>query len=112
MFYLTSRKSEQQCIVGDQVMVLADFSGVPAGTKGLVSEIYDGGVMVAWIGLHNKTLGDILKAMISSKPMELSAARGFLMDGFAADEMGYLAFATEKHPKVDPMVFNPLIQNK
>lgn len=34
MFYLTQRLGIEGIAVGDPVMSLADFSGVPAGTKG------------------------------------------------------------------------------
>lgn len=71
-------------------MVLADFSGVPAGTLGKVHEVYNEGVMIEWpheIGNRNKF----------APP---------LRDGFARDELEYLAFCTMKHPKVDPEVYN------
>lgn len=34
--------------LGQKVVSNRDFSGVPSGTHGVVDEIYDGGVMVAW----------------------------------------------------------------
>lgn len=71
-------------------MVLADFSGVPAGTKGKVESIYGSGVMIQWPLTEEDR-------RFKRKP---------LADGFATDEMGYLAFATEKHPDVDPTVYN------
>lgn len=89
MFYLTKRIDEKQCTVGDLCMVLSDFSGVPAGTLGKVEEIYEEGVMIQWPPNPNDKW--------ERKP---------LADGFARDELEYLAFATEKHPKVDPTVFN------
>jgi len=81
MFYLLKRVDEKQCNVNERVMSLADFSGVPAGTKGKITEIYDQGIMIEW------DFG------IDSGP-----------DGFSRDELEYLAFETIKHPKVDPKV--------
>ena len=78
-------------------MVLADFSGVPAGTKGVVSEVYDEGVMVAWIGLKaagvNMTENAIRDAIDKGK---CYPAAGFDTDGFSRDELEYLAVGTEK----------------
>ena len=34
--------------LGTKVKTLYGLSGVPVGTVGLVDEIYDGGVMIAW----------------------------------------------------------------
>lgn len=73
MFYLLKRVDEKQCTVGERVMVLADFSGIEAGSKGKVAEIYNEGVMIAW---EHKDI----------------------QDGFSREELEYLAFATEKHP--------------
>ena len=97
MFYLLKRKSENQFSIGDKIMVLADFSGVPAGTKGIVSEIYDGGVMVAWIGIHDKTEQEVIQAMQDG---QLAAYRGFLVDGFGGDDLEYLSVMTQTHPKL------------
>jgi hypothetical protein len=82
MFYLLKRVDEKQCNLDDRIMVLADFSGVPAGTKGKIVEIYDRGVTVEW---ELPTKGSWQKP---------------LRDGFARDELEYLAFETEKHPKI------------
>lgn len=99
MFYLTKRVDEKQCTPGEKVMVLADFSGVPAGTKGLVVEIYNEGVSIAWIRLahpgSNKSEGDIREAMEIGR---CYPAAGFDVDGFSRDELEYLAFETAKHP--------------
>jgi len=78
MFYLTKRVDEKQCFIGDRCMVLADFSGIPAGTRGTVTEIYDKGVMVEWDQSRS--------------------------DGFSRDDLQYLAFETLKHPDVYPKV--------
>lgn len=80
MFYLTKKKKVADIKVGDLVMVLADFSGIEAGTKGLISENYKTGVMVEWQGLNTPS---------HQRPKA---------DGFGEDELEYLAFATEKHP--------------
>ncbi|MDD5110896.1 MAG: hypothetical protein PHI63_06850 [Patescibacteria group bacterium] len=80
MFYLKKQTDERQCARGDRVMVLADFVSVPAGTKGTIVEVYNGGVMVQWEDLRP-----------TGMPM--------LRDGFSRDELKYLAFETEKHPK-------------
>lgn len=103
-FYLVKRADEKQCKVGERCMVLADFPGVPVGTKGIIAEIYSDGVMVAWIGVNKKTESDIVDAMRHPNEMQLSAGRGFLIDGFARDELGYLVFETLKHPHVDSEV--------
>lgn len=99
-FYLTKRVDEKQCTIGDECMVLADFFGVPAGTKGIVSEIYDGGVMIAWIGLHpvgSKTVNEITAAIRAGRCFP---AAGFDTDGFSRDELEYLAFKTNAKPSV------------
>ena len=83
MFYLTKRVDEKQCTLGERCMVLADFSGINAGHKGRVVEIYDEGVMIQW----NKSPDGYRRS-----------------DGFSRDELEYLAFETKKHPKVDPAV--------
>lgn len=74
MMYLSKKTSEKDCKVGDNVLVLADFSGVPAGTRGEIVEIYDGGVMVQWPARSQWE---------ETRP---------LRDGFARDELKYLAF--------------------
>lgn len=104
MFYLTKRIDEKQCTPTEMCMVLSDFSGVPAGTKGLVSEIYDEGVMIAWIGLGPwpKSIEDIKGAIESGR---CYPAAGFGTDGFSRDELQYLAFGTKAHPEVNPEVF-------
>jgi hypothetical protein len=102
MFFLTKRIDEKQCTLGEVCMTLASFSGIPSGTKGVVTEIYHEGVMVTW-SMDGKSTDDIAAAL---RDGTLSAARGFLSDGFSRDELEYLAFATSKHPKVDPEVHN------
>ena len=89
-------------------MTLSDFSGVSAGTKAIVCDIYDEGISIAWIGHHGKTRDEIvmaLEAMREGDEFALSGARGFLVDGFSRDDLQYLAFATEKRPDVDPKVY-------
>lgn len=82
-------------------MVLADFSGIPAGTKGIISEIYDEGVMVSWLGMQT-SMTEITKEMVLEAIAEKHCfpARGFPSDGFSRDELEYLAFETVKHPKI------------
>jgi hypothetical protein len=65
MFYLTKRTSIRDCKVGDECMVLADFSGLPAGSKGRVERNYGIGVMIRWDGTERS-------------------------DGFNEDELEYL----------------------
>lgn len=80
-------------------MVLADFSGVEAGTKGVVCEVYDEGVMIAWVNLHGT--GKIeaqIRAGIEAG--NCYPAAGYDTDGFSRDELEYLAFETQKHPKL------------
>lgn len=74
MMYLSKKTSEKDCKVGDNVMVLADFSGVPAGTRGEIVEVNNGGVMVQWTPRN-----------------QWEEARP-LRDGFTRDELKYLAF--------------------
>ena len=93
MFYLTKRIDEKQCTVGDRCMVLADFIGIPAGTKGTIIEIYDEGVVVKWLPCDQCAEGEDCHAAPTS-------------DGFSREELEYLAFETEKHPKVDAKVNN------
>jgi len=93
MFYLTKRIDEKQCTVGERCMVLADFCGVLAGHKGTVDSIYDGGVMIAWDPRNAE----------EEKAIHAGWRRP-VTDGFATDELEYLAFETKKHPKVDAEV--------
>lgn len=74
MIYANFKKIDQ-IKVGDEGMVVADFSGVSAGTKFRVKEHYGKGVMVAWEGESHKNF------------------RGEQdTDGFGEDELHYLAF--------------------
>jgi len=100
MFFLTKRIDAAQCTPGEVCMVLADFSGVPAGSLGIVSEVYDGGVSIAWYKTDEEAQ-KIIRAVHAGK---CYPASGFSTDGFASDELDYLAFATLKHPKVDATV--------
>lgn len=97
MFYLLRKNAPDLVEVGERVMVLADFSGIPAGTKGIVTENYKSGVSVTW-EKDGKTAEDIRAAMEGENEMALSGARGFTIDGFWADELEYLAFETQTHP--------------
>lgn len=88
MFYLLKRVDEKQFTLGDRVMVLADFSGIPAGAKGKISEIYHEGVMVEWDWSEDE-LARITRHNYTPRPRS---------DGFGRDELEYLAVETEKHP--------------
>lgn len=90
MFYLLKRVDEKQFTLGDRVMVLADFTGIAAGEKGSVTEIYDEGVMVQW-----DNTGDELER---AKRHNMKCRQR--SDGFGRDELEYLAVETEKHPKI------------
>ena len=81
MFYLKKKTKVSQIKEGEIVMVLADFTGIRAGTLGRVEENYGTGVMIHWFQDEAKSW---------SQP---------LRDGFGEDELEYLAFQTEKHPK-------------
>lgn len=92
MFYLLKKDKVADIKVGERVMVLADFSGVEAGMKGVISEVYTlgkesknphHGVMVEW---------DWEAPQFPRLPKPPTA------DGFGEDELEYLAFATERHP--------------
>jgi hypothetical protein len=82
-FYLTKRVGEKQCTVGERCMVLSDFISINAGKKGTVVEVYDGGVSIRWDKNGEGYSGT---------------------DGFSSDELEYLAFETQKHPRIDPTV--------
>ena len=77
MFYLLKKLGIGQVEEGDQVMVLADFSGVPAGTKGIITKVHKDGFDVE----YDVDGDDVLHA-----------------DRFSADEIEYLGFATKTHP--------------
>lgn len=86
-FYLTKRDHEDQCSVGERLMVLSDFYGITAGNKGTVCAVYSVGIMVEWDKLPDQ-------------PSWQRKTR----DGFSREDLQYLAFETHKHPKVDPTV--------
>lgn len=81
MFYLTKRTSAEQCTPGDRLMTLADWPSVPAGSRGTVLELYHQGIMINWDDVD-------------------------INDGFSDEDLQYIVFATKKHPKVDPEVYN------
>lgn len=106
MFYLLKQVDEKQFTPGDVVMVLADFNGIKAGEKGVITEIYNQGVMVTWEGrkVHHPKASEYpdieeIQDMLDAGEI-FPAARGWVSDGFARDELEYLAVQTEKHPKV------------
>lgn len=71
--------------LGCRVKTKVDFSGVPAGTEGVIDEEYSGGIMVAW-DLPNRPLPRCYR-VYDGKP---AFASGILRDGFSADELKYL----------------------
>lgn len=76
---MTEKTTIGEVQVGERVMTLSDWPGVPAGTKGSVVEIYNigrshHGISIEWDGKD-------------------------IADGFSEDELEYLRFETEKHPK-------------
>lgn len=72
MRYLTRKTSLLEVHLNDKVMVLSDFSGVPAGTKGEVMNVNDQTIGVQW----------------------LDNAGGFQgKDWFSEKELAYLVFA-------------------
>ena len=98
MFYLLKRVDEKQCTLGEVCMVLADFSGVPAGTKGIVCEIYNEGISIAWLKLtpHGSKSEEQIREAIEAG--NCYPAAGFDTDGFSRDELEYLVFETKRHP--------------
>lgn len=78
-------------MVGERCMVLSDFLGIEAGTKGAIVEICDGGVIIEW----DDTRGDMA-----------GRDRHKRSEAFIFNELQYLAFETKKHPNVDPEVTN------
>lgn len=107
MFYIIKRQDEKQFNIGDVVMSLADFSGVQAGSKGVVTQIYDGGLMVTWEGrvIHSPEfrgmamIDDILKLLKDSDwHFGGMAVHGWLSDGFSREDLEYLVVRSEKHP--------------
>jgi len=87
MFYLLKRVDEKQCTIGERVMTLSDFSGVPAGTKGRVKSIGDGGLVIMWEKCAN-----------CAKPDDCGANPSSFSDGFSREELQYLGFETNKQP--------------
>lgn len=110
MFYLTKRTDEKQCNLGDVCMVLADFSGIPAGTRGVVTGVYSEGVMITWVGLEHARMSKVNTVETIGERIargdDFSAAMGWFSDGFSRDELQYLMFCTAKHPDIDAMVYN------
>jgi hypothetical protein len=74
-----------QAAIGTRVRALRAFSGVPAGTEGVVDEQYMGGAMVAW---------DLPEAPLPPGYREhdgVPAVRSrILRDGFGDDELDML----------------------
>ena len=93
MFYLLRGVPLPDIEVGQRVIVLADFSGIPAGTRGTIKENYRTGVMVEW------DVKTCLHTGVCDCPgAEPNQWGKPLADGFGADELEYLAFETARHP--------------
>ena len=99
MFYL-QKKEIDDVRVGDRVMVLSDFSGIPAGTKGTITEIYGRhgsdlhGASVKW---DPKRCGHFMQSQ--QEYCDCPGSRhDDLVDGFNKTELEYLGFETAKHP--------------
>lgn len=65
----------------ERCMTLCDFAGVPAGTKGTIVENAENMLTVEWDNLGTQ-MGNQYKP---------------LRDGFAANEIKYLAFKEKQH---------------
>jgi len=78
---------KDQAVVGVRVRSLANFSGVPLGTEGVVDETYldGGGVMIAW-SLPDRPLPAGYRAWDGQS----AVASGILRDGFSWDELHFL----------------------
>jgi len=71
--------------VGVRVRSLRHFSGIPAGTEGVIDEQYDGGFMVAWDRAEAP-----LPAGYSAYDGRWMIETGILRDGFSHQELVYL----------------------
>ena len=102
MFYLLKRVDEKQFTLGDVVMVLADFSGIEAGAKGVITEVYDEGVMVTWARVSSARMNKLNTVETIQERLQkgdtFPAAMGWISDGFSRDELEYLGVQTLKHP--------------
>lgn len=102
MFYVLIRVDEGQFTIGDRVMVLADFSGITAGEKGIVTEVYEGGVVITWERMEKwgKSViatPDYMRA-ISNSGLGFPISDGWRSDGFSRKELKYLAIETKTLP--------------
>lgn len=80
--------TEVEAVVGTRVVSLVPFSGVPAGTEGVIDHDYGSGVMVAW-DLPDQPLPEGYSRW-DGKPAFQS---GLLRDGFGKDELHFLGLA-------------------
>jgi len=85
---------KDEAVVGTRVRSLANFSGVPLGTEGVIDEQYGGmdlageevgGVMIAW-DLPDQPLPEGYRAWDGRSAI----ASGILRDGFSWDELHFL----------------------
>jgi hypothetical protein len=70
--------------IGARVKSLVAFCDVPAGTEGVIDELYEGGCMVAWDRKENPLPKDYVRI-----PGKIVFG-GPLRDGFSRDELHYL----------------------
>jgi hypothetical protein len=77
--------TREQAKIGKRVKSNVDFSGVPAGTEGVIDEDYGSGVMVAW-DLPNQPLPKGYEIWDGSPAF----MTGLLRDGFGNDELHFL----------------------
>jgi hypothetical protein len=68
---------KDEAVVGTRVRSLANFSGVPLGTEGVVDEDYGTGVTIAW-NLPDQPLPEGYRAWDGRSAI----ASGILRDGF------------------------------
>ena len=80
----------EQATVGQRVRSLVAFVGVPSGTEGVIDEVYETGVMVAW-DLPKYPLPDGYTKHDGTPTIK----SGILRDGFAVSEFAYLRQSDE-----------------
>lgn len=88
-------------IIGRRVRLLITWAGLPAGTEGIIDQIFDRGnhplVMVAW-DLEKKPLPPDYKKF-EGQPFNWrtpNGEQGLLRDGFSQEELQYLEFVENK----------------
>lgn len=77
--------TEKEARVGTVVKSNRDFEGVPKGTEGLIDELYEGGVTVAWDLPHRRIPRNW------EYTGQWAVEQGVpLRDGFATEELCFL----------------------